>query len=337
MCDPGRRGPRRPRRGTGRPASHRTGPGVARACARADVSPGRVSYLTVDGADASADDGIGAVTRALLRSGRTRGSEVAADGADTGFGRLGSVAGVAGLLKSVLAIEHRCLPPAPGDTRRLPRPWPGTDGPLVAGVLASGTDGTHCHLVLGEAPSATRGTASATRGTPSALSATCGTPSAPARTRRAAGHGGARAATVVPWVVSGRTPAALRAQARRLLDHVAGRPQPAPEDIGYSLATTRSCFEHRAVVLGAGAEDLMDGLEAVAAGRDDPRLVVGRTVRNAAVPKTAVPKTTAPNATVPKTAVPKTQPVFVFPGQGPQWPTMARELLRTSEVFREGA
>ncbi|ADI03272.1 putative type-I PKS [Streptomyces bingchenggensis BCW-1] len=301
------------------------------ACARAGVSPGRVSYLTVDGVGTSAGDGIGAATRALLGSGRARGSEAATDGADTGFGRLGSVAGVAGLLKSVLSIEHRCLPPAPGDTRRLPRPWSGTDGQLVAGVLASGTEGTHCHLVLGEVPSATCGTAS-TRGTASAPSATRSTPSAPARPRRAVRHGGARPAMVVPWVVSGRTPAALRAQARRLLDHVAGRPQPAPEDIGYSLATTRSSFEHRAVVLGAGTEDLMDGLEAVAAGRDDPRLVLGRTVPNTAVPETAVPETT-----LSKTAVPKTEPVFVFPGQGPQWPAMARELLRTSEVFREGA
>ncbi|MFI0731688.1 SDR family NAD(P)-dependent oxidoreductase [Streptomyces sp. NPDC021225] len=265
------------------------------ACARAGVAPGRVSYLAVDGGGASAEDGIGAATRALLQSGRAHGSGAATDSADTGIGRLGSVAGVAGLLKSVLSIEHRCLPPDPGDIRRMPRPWPGAEGvPLLAGVLASGADGTHCHLVLGEAPPATPDT-----------------PAAPARSRRATGRGGARPATLVPWVLSGRTPAALRAQARRLLDHVAGRPQPAPEDVGYSLATTRASFEHRAVVLGAGAEDLMDGLEAVAAGRDDPRLVMGRTV-------------------------PDTGPVFVFPGQGPQWPGMARELLRTSAVFREG-
>ena len=82
----------------------------------------------------------------------------------------------------------------------------------------------------------------------------------------------------VPWVVSGRTAAGLAAQAGRLAAHVAARPELDPADVGWSLATTRSSFEHRAVITGAGRDDLAAGLAAVAAGEPAAGLVTG-TVR----------------------------------------------------------
>ena len=84
---------------------------------------------------------------------------------------------------------------------------------------------------------------------------------------------------------------------------MAARPELDPADVGWSLATTRSAFEHRAVVVGAGREELAAGLAAVAAGEPAAGVVTG-------------------------TAIPAGQGkvVFVFPGQGGQWAGMGAEL-----------
>ena len=71
---------------------------------------------------------------------------------------------------------------------------------------------------------------------------------------------------VVPWVLSGRTPDALRGQAERLRAQLAGAPELDTGDIGFSLAASRSVFEHRAVVVGADREALLGGLDALARG-----------------------------------------------------------------------
>ncbi|HEY2268015.1 MAG TPA: hypothetical protein VGI96_35720, partial [Streptosporangiaceae bacterium] len=71
------------------------------------------------------------------------------------------------------------------------------------------------------------------------------------------------AADVVPWMVSGRTPAGLAAPAGRLAAYLAGHDERDPADVAWSLATSRSVFEHRAVVTGAGREQLAADLAAV--------------------------------------------------------------------------
>ncbi|MGV9317194.1 type I polyketide synthase, partial [Streptomyces sp. NPDC003691] len=120
-----------------------------------------------------------------------------------------------------------------------------------------------------------------------------------------------RTGTPVTWLVSGASPAALRDQAARL----AGRFSAAdgePPDIGdtaYSLAVTRAPLAHRAAVTGRDRDELLAGLAAVAAGE------------SAAGVLTAGPR--APGKTV-----------FVFPGQGSQWPGMGLRLLADSAAFR---
>ncbi|MBX4180226.1 CurL C-terminal domain-containing protein, partial [Streptomyces geysiriensis] len=106
---------------------------------------------------------------------------------------------------------------------------------------------------------------------------------------------------VVPWVLSGRNEAALRAQADRLAEHVAGREELTPLDVGFSLATTRSTFDHRAVVVGRDREELLSGLATVVSG--------GTPVQG-------------------KTA-------FVFSGQGSQRAGMGRELYDAFPVFAQ--
>ncbi|WP_394839471.1 SDR family NAD(P)-dependent oxidoreductase [Pendulispora rubella] len=110
--------------------------------------------------------------------------------------------------------------------------------------------------------------------------------------------------------ISGKTEAALRAQAALLRDHVAGHADRALEDLAFSLATTRTHFEHRASFVANERAQLLDALDALAEGRPFPRAAVGRSAAGSKV-------------------------VFVFPGQGSQWPGMAVELLRTSPLFRQ--
>ncbi|MFD9093147.1 SDR family NAD(P)-dependent oxidoreductase [Streptomyces collinus] len=123
----------------------------------------------------------------------------------------------------------------------------------------------------------------------------------------------AGAPTVVPWVLSGRGPQALSAQAARLAAHVAdGAGTVDPVDIGHSLLTTRARLGHRAVVLGQDGPELLAGLRLLATGEraDDGTATA-----------------------VSGTALPDPRVAFVYPGQGSQWRGMASELLDTAPAF----
>src|SRR6185312_7360542 len=114
----------------------------------------------------------------------------------------------------------------------------------------------------------------------------------------------------IPWVLSARAAEALAGQAERLLVHLSAHPDLGAADVGWSLISARSTFEHRAVVVGADRERLMSGLAGLVAGDPGPGVVVGR-------------------------ARPVGKTVFVFPGQGSQWIGMGAELLNTSKVFAD--
>ncbi|MEV8318099.1 SDR family NAD(P)-dependent oxidoreductase [Streptomyces sp. NPDC059900] len=108
--------------------------------------------------------------------------------------------------------------------------------------------------------------------------------------------------------LSAKTPSALRAYAAAVAGKLASGADPLP-GVAHALATAREDFDHRAVVVGSDRDHLLGGLRALAAQEEDPAVVQGeaRRVR---------------------------RPVFVFPGQGSQWPGMAARLLDESEVFR---
>ncbi|MBU3871489.1 polyketide synthase, partial [Streptomyces sp. 4503] len=109
---------------------------------------------------------------------------------------------------------------------------------------------------------------------------------------------------VVPWAVSGKSAAALRAQAQRLLAHLEADPGLGPVDVGLSLTTTRAQLDHRAVVRGHDRADLLAGLTALAEGGMAAGVAQGSVVGG-------------------RTA-------FVFPGQGSQWAGMAVGLMDAS-------
>ncbi|WP_394836501.1 SDR family NAD(P)-dependent oxidoreductase [Pendulispora rubella] len=112
---------------------------------------------------------------------------------------------------------------------------------------------------------------------------------------------------VVP--ISAKTEEALRAQAARLHTHLEAHPEFALTDIAHSLATTRARFERRAAVVVHHRADLLGALASLRDGAVDRRIVTGRKKGDGKV-------------------------AFVFPGQGSQWPGMARALLASSSEFR---
>ncbi|MEW2527030.1 type I polyketide synthase [Streptomyces sp. NPDC047071] len=213
------------------------------------------------------------------------------------IGHAQAAAGVGGIIKMVLAMRHGVLPRtlhidepsshvdwSAGTVALLTerQPWPEADEPRRAGVSSFGVSGTNAHVILEEAPAAE--------------------PVPPAAADLPA-------APVVPWALSGRTPDALRAQARRLLSTVTGAAGFDPADVGFSLATTRTAFEHRAVVLAEDRTTTTDRLTALAEGRGAPGLVLGE----------AEPHRLA----------------FLFSGQGSQRLGMGRELAQHFPVFAE--
>ena len=220
------------------------------------------------------------------------------------IGHTQGAAGVAGVIKMVMALQHGKLPAtihvdepsshvdwSAGTVRVLTEDvdWPAGDRPRRAGVSAFGISGTNAHVILEEAP---------------APSAPEEQPAPVTGSDTAACLGG-----VTPWVLSARTEAALTEQAGRLAEALTAAPDVSDTEVSWSLATTRAVFEHRAVVVGEDREQLLAGLGALASGDQNPDVV---------------------RATVGDVGH---GPVFVFPGQGSQWIGMGVELLDSSPVF----
>ncbi|POM24527.1 Erythronolide synthase, modules 3 and 4 [Actinomadura rubteroloni] len=215
----------------------------------AGVSPADVQYVELHGTGTRVGDPIeAAALGAVLGAGRGDGERLLVGSAKTNVGHLEGAAGVTGLVKAALSLRHgeipaslnfvRPNPEIPLDDLRLTvqtglTPWPEARGAVLAGVSSFGMGGTNCHLVLGGAPAAER--AAAPRPVPA----------------------------TVPWLISGRSPKAVRAQAAKLLDFLAERPASAA-DVAASLATTRTAFEHRAAVVGNDRAELETALRDLA-------------------------------------------------------------------------
>ncbi|MFE6775036.1 type I polyketide synthase [Streptomyces sp. NPDC057702] len=309
---------------------------LRQAYARAGLAPTDAQYVELHGTGTPVGDPVEAAALGAVRAGgHPAPAPLRVGSAKTNVGHLEGSAGIVGLVKTLLSLYHRQLPPSLNyqsphpdiplaalgiAVQRELEPWPAADRPLVAGVSAFGMGGTNCHVVLGEAPRAPVSGApprtpwTRTASTPPAAhtrtdaAARTGATSAPP----AAADAPPPAAGCLPWVLSGRDPRALRAQARLLAAHLARDPAPRPCDVGWSLATGRTPFEHRAVIVADDHAGFAAALAALARGESAPQLVEPPVGGAGPVSQRAV---------------------FVFPGQGSQWAGMATELWDRAPVF----
>ncbi|CKY92523.1 polyketide synthase [Mycobacterium tuberculosis] len=273
------------------------------ACKSARVDPLEIGYVEAHGTGTSLGDRIEAHALGMVFGRKRPGSGPLMIGSiKPNIGHLEGAAGIAGLIKAVLMVERGSLLPSGGFTEPNPaipftelglrvvdelQEWPVVAGrPRRAGVSSFGFGGTNAHVIVEEAGSVGADTVSGRADV--------------------GGSGGG----VVAWVISGKTASALAAQAGRSGRYVRARPALDVVDVGYSLVSTRSVFDHRAVVVGQTRDELLAGLAGVVAGRPEAGVVCG-------------------------VGKPAGKTAFVFAGQGSQWLGMGSELYAAYPVFAE--
>jgi acyl transferase domain-containing protein/pimeloyl-ACP methyl ester carboxylesterase len=274
---------------------------IRQALADAGLSPADVDAVEAHGTATMLGDPIEA--NALLATyGQERGDAgpLFLGSVKSNIGHTQGAAGVAGVIKMALALRHGLLPatlhlsePTPhvdwssGEVELLaePRAWERGERVRRAGISSFGISGTNAHLIIEEAP--------------------------PAQPVVEGESGDGPADRPAPLLLSAKSEPALRAAAGRLAIHLRENPEQAPAEVARSLVEGRSFHEHRGSVCGAGREELMEGLTALAEERESEYAYAA-----------PAPAASAPAA-----------PVFLFPGQGSQWRSMALELLESSPRF----
>jgi acyl transferase domain-containing protein/acyl carrier protein len=204
------------------------------------VEPETIGYVETHGSGTPLGDPIevAALTQAFRAAGAEGEAFCAIGSVKTNFGHCNTAAGVAGLIKTTLALVHKTLPPSlhyetpnpqiafagsPFTVCTEARPWE-SDGPRRAGVSSFGLGGTNAHVVLEEAPETESG-------------------DSPTRPKEL-------------LVISARTPAALEAATTRLIEHLDAHPDLDLADVAWTLQTGRKAFEHRRVVVARDRSSL---------------------------------------------------------------------------------
>ncbi|MGR4885003.1 SDR family NAD(P)-dependent oxidoreductase, partial [Streptomyces sp. LARHCF249] len=288
---------------------------IREALSRAGLSPSDVDAIEAHGTGTPLGDPVEAGALAEV-FGPERSAErpVWLGSSKSNIGHAQAAAGVAGVIKMVLALQHEQLPPSlhaerpsehiewEGSGLRLlgeARSWSREESrPRRAGVSSFGLSGTNAHLILEEAPART------------------GSPEEPAEV--SGPEAGAATGGVFPVVLSGRDAGVVRAQARRWAQWWRRHPEVSPDRVASTALWHRSWFDCRGAVLATTREEAIDRLEALAEGTDAIGVI-------------------APLETPGEEALQEAGPggVWVFPGQGSQWEGMGRALYEHSPAFAQ--
>jgi len=268
---------------------------IRQALANAQIAPHQIGYVEAHGTGTPLGDPIEiASLRAVLEDGGSN-NRVFVGSAKTNIGHLESAAGIAGLIKSVLALQNEALPPhlhlkeinpylSLEDSRleigTYLRPWKRRDQPRFAGVSSFGFGGTNAHIILSESPSMIPITANVLE-----------------RPRHI-------------LVLSAKTEIALQDLIQRTSDSL-NKTQYSLADVCFTANTGRSHFEHRLAIQADSSEELKNGLNAFVAHTNVSAISTGQ-AKSGAKPKIA----------------------FLFTGQGSQYPGMGKQLYETQPVFR---
>lgn len=274
---------------------------IAQALERAAVLPTDIAYVEAHGAGTPLGDPIEMrALAAVLCAGRPMTEPLLVGSVKSNLGHTMAAAGVAGLIKTVLALRHARIPRSlhfvtpsphipweelPVCVPTEPTAWPEAAGSRLAGVSSFGVSGTNAHAIVEEPPAA---------GAPSLR---------PAAAQDRAAH---------LLVVSARTPESLALQAERYAAHLDARPGLSLGDFCHSAAVARTQFEQRLAVVAASREEAIEKLRAAARGDLSAGCGAG----------------SAPPGRRPKVA-------FLFTGQGAQYVGMGRELYELEPVFRD--
>jgi 6-methylsalicylic acid synthase len=267
-------------------------------CERAGVSPESIGYVEAHGTGTTAGDLAEAnALAAVFGASRAPGDPCLFGTLKPNIGHVEAASGIAGLVKTVLALRHGAIPPSP-HTEPNPdlkleesglrlvaetSPWPAREFPRRAGVSSYGVGGSIAHLVLQEAPQTQEAIAPlAVRASPTAR--------------------------VYP--LSAMSEAGLRGMAGVAADWLAEHPDAPLADFGHTLSRRRSHLAWRAGIVACSADELTARLRAVADGERLPGTTVARTTPGL-----------------------ESEVVWVFSGHGSQWPGMCQELLSDEPVF----
>lgn len=229
---------------------------ITRALVMAEVDPDSIGYVETHGTGTLLGDPIevAALTRAFRSLGSRKRQFCAITSLKSNMGHLDSAAGIAGLIKTILTLKHRQIPPSLHYKEANPQidfstspffvnhelsEWRAESAPLRAGVSSFGIGGSNVHMVLEEA----------------------------ARSRT--DDTSARAASILP--LSTRTETALDVACQNLAAHLATHPDLPLADAAYTLQTGRQHFQHRRMLVCEGRQDAISGLESL----DPKRLIYG--------------------------------------------------------------
>ena len=270
---------------------------IREALAAAHIEPHEVDYVETHGTGTSLGDPIevGALS-AVYGNGRPKSDPLYIGSVKTNIGHAEGAAGIAGLMKLVLSLQARQIPPhlnlktlspyiqwseIPLEVPTQLRSWPAKTTPRIAAVSSFGFSGTNAHIVVSEYPEPGEVDTKAAR-------------------------------TYELLTISGKSGAALQESVVRYAEHLGEHAELSLADVCHTANTGRSHFEHRLAVVAASTEQLREKLTAHAQGQDPVGVFQGH-----------ADLTRRPEV------------VFLFTGQGGQYVNMGRAFYESEPVFRE--